>query len=437
MADQIFNVTCGFFNSVNSDRLYYAEDMNRPYNRVISNGVFATPQGTPSTDLQVVSAGTGMGILVNAGQGLFADKWFENEAAINITVPNNTGVVPRMDSVIVQVDTRASGRVGNIVYRTGNPASNPSPPAINNETGVTEYRLANIYVAPSANAINNDAITDLRGSSSCPWITSLIYQVDTSTLYSQWQAAYQSYYDNTTQEFEEYASEQRAAWEAFLESLTEELTVATDVIMYTNNVETDAQTSTVQIGIASYDKDTDILQVYINGLLAIADDEYTINADSAAVTFATPVSAGQDITFLVLKSIISADIQSAVSLIQTLDAKLSAFMQDSGWINFILESGATAYDSNSTPAVRKVGDRVYLRGAFKGVTALPKTVCTVPVSYRPAMAHQWTTAAINGTGVNDTVVMEITTGGSVRMIAASGSLSATDEISLATNYILD
>lgn len=436
MADQIFNVSCGFFDAVDSDRTYSAEQMNNPYKRLISNGVFATPQGTPSTDLQVVSAGSGMGIIVSVGQGLFADKWFQNEAAISITVPNNTGISPRMDSVIVQVDTRASGRVGNIVYRTGSPASNPVPPPINSVTGVTEYRLANVYVAPNANAINNDAITDLRGSSSCPWVTSLIYQVDTSVLFQQWQTAYESYYESSTQDFEEYTSEQRTAWEAFLQSLTDELTVATNVIMYTNNVKTAVQTSSVNIGIASFDKDTDILQVYINGLLGIAEDEYTINEAGTAITLTNPLSAGQDVSFVVFKSIISADIQSAVSLIQALDAKLSAFMADSGWINFTLESGATVYNSNA-PAVRNIGDRVYLRGQFKGVTSMPKTICTLPVAYRPAMAHQFTTAAVNGTTVVATVVMEITTAGYVRMIAASGTIGNTNGISLATNFALN
>ena len=52
MSEQIFNVECGFFHSMNGDREYFATDMNRPYKRVITNGVFATPAGTPSTDLQ-------------------------------------------------------------------------------------------------------------------------------------------------------------------------------------------------------------------------------------------------------------------------------------------------------------------------------------------------------------------------------------------------
>lgn len=181
MAEQIFAANCGFFNAVNYDRTYTSEDMNRPYSRIIADGVFLTAQGTASTDLQVVSAGAGMNITVKAGQGMFASKWFENPAAIMITVQNNTAIYPRFDSVIVQVDMRVSGRRGNIVYRTGTPASNPQPPAINQIANVTEYRLGNIYVAPNANTINNDAITDLRGTAACPWVKGLVTSIITSS----------------------------------------------------------------------------------------------------------------------------------------------------------------------------------------------------------------------------------------------------------------
>lgn len=437
MADQVFNVNCGFFDAVNKDRLYSADQMNNPYKRIISNGVFATPQGTPSTDLQVESAGSGMNIIVNAGEGLFADKWFQNPAGITITVPNNTGLTPRVDSVIVQVDTRVSGRVGNIVYRTGTPASSPSAPAINTVTGVTEYRVANIHVAAGANAINNDAITDMRGSSSCPWVTSLIYQMDTSTLFQQWQAAYSNYYDEQTQNYEEYVSEQRQAWEDFLSELTSELSVTTNVLMYTNNVTTEGQTSTVDIGIPSYDVDTDILQVFINGLLGIAEDEYTVNAAGTAVTFTNPLNAGQDVSFVVFKSVVSADLESTVSMMQRLDAMISNFMADGGWINFTLESGATAYDSTLKPAVRCIGNRVYIRGAIKGLTTTGNPICTLPMNYRPAMDHIYTTAAIDTSGnVNDTIVIRISAStGAVNLYAKSGSITSTNLISIATSFL--
>ena len=436
MADQTFVVNCGFFDAVNSDRTYSADDMNRPYKRLVADGVFATQSGTPSTDLQVVSAGNGMQITVQAGQGIFGGKWFENPSSILITVPNNTAINPRVDSVIVQVDKRSSGRVGNIVYRTGTASSSAAAPAINTVANVIEFRVANIYVAPSANTINNDAITDLRGSSSCPWVTSLIQQVDTSTLWAQWQAAYQNFYNSATMNYEDYVNEQRTAWEAFLQGLTSELTVATNVVMLTSSYTSTGSVTNIPINISSYDPTTDILQVFISGLLAVEGTDYTVNSNNTSITLTTAIKANQTVNFVVFKSIITGDIASAVSLIQTLDAKLSSFMSDSGWINFTLESGASAYDSNNTPGVRAIGGKIYLRGAFKGVTTLNSTICTLPVAYRPAMDHIFTTCAFSGTTVQDTVVMRVSaSNGTIKLAASSGSLSSSSMISIATHFL--
>jgi hypothetical protein len=436
MADQTFNVNCGFFDAINYDRTYTADDMNKPYSRVIADGVFATNQGTPSTDLQVISAGSGMNITVSPGQGIFASKWFENPSAILITVPDNTALYPRFDSVIVQVDKRSSGRVGNIVYRTGTPASDPQYPAINTVADVVEYAVAYVYVAAGANAINNDAITDLRGSSKCPWVTGLIQQVDTSTLWAQYQAAYQAYYDSATTDFENYTSEQREAWEEFLQTLTEDLKVTTNVLLFSSTFNATGSATVVPINIPTYNPDTDILQVFINGLLAIEGDEYTVNSDNENITLTTAIKAGNVVNFIVFKSVIGADIESAVTMIRKLDDKLSNFMADSGWINFYLESGAQAYDSNSTPGVRCIGNRVYLRGAIKNLTS-NSTFCTLPVAFRPAQDHVYTTSAANSSGtVNDEITITVSaTNGTVKLTAKSGSITSTDKISIATSFL--
>lgn len=437
MADQTFNVNCGFFDAVNNDRTYTANDMNKPYKRIIANGVFATPQGTPSTDLLVQSAGNGMIIKVLAGAGLFADKWFENPSAISITVPNNTSILPRRDSVIVQVDTRTQGRTGNIVYRTGTPASSPSAPSINTVSGVTEYRLANVYVASNANAINNDAIVDLRGSSSCPWVTSLIQQVDTSTLYQQWQTAYQNYFNESTADWENYENQRREEWEQFFADLTQDLTLSTNVIMLTSQYTTTATTTTIPVNIASYNPDTDILQVFINGLMAPSGAKYSYNRTNNSITLVNALQSGQTVNFVVFKSIITGDISSVQTLIQSLEDRIAQLHQDSGWINFTLESGASAYSNDYKPAVRCIGDRVYLRGSFKGVTSLGSTICTLPVAYRPAQNHIFTTAAVSGTTVQDTVTMIVQTNGSIKLAASSGSLSSTAMIGMCTNFPLN
>ena len=310
MADQTFAVHCGFFDAINSDRTYSADEMNRPYRRVISNGVFATPQGNPSTDLQVVES-SGMNIICKAGEGLFADKWFENPSSIVITVPDNTSTVPRIDSVLVQVDTRTSGRVGNIVHRTGTPASSPVPPAINQTEGVVEYRLANIRVNAGVTSIMGRYITDRRGSSDCPWVTSLIYQVDTSTLYDQWQAAY-----------EEYFEAEKAIWDAWYAQLTEDLDVSMTLDRHVNTVTTTPQTTGyIPIGLA-YNHNTDILEVYINGLRAVEGTHYVV-VDDTKILVENQLQIGQEVTFVVMRSVISGSATNIMVLLQELESQIA------------------------------------------------------------------------------------------------------------------
>lgn len=438
MADQIFNVECGFFDSVNKDRLYTAEEMNRPYKRVITNGVFATPQGTASTDLQILSASDGMKIIVKKGEGLFGDKWFENPTDFTIVVPNNTNIVPRRDSVIVQIDKRQNGRVGSIVYREGTPASSPVPPDIGTVDNVIEYRIANIYVAAGATAINQDAIVDLRGSSECPWVTSLIKQVDTSTLFAQWQAAYQNYYDTTTQEMNSYITLEKAKFEEFLAGLTEDLTISTTLVTFDSHyTTTENNTTIIPIGIASYNKDADILYVFINGLKAVPTVDYSISSDSANITLTKPLRANQSISFLALQSVFIGDPETAITKIQELDTKISPLLSDSGWTNFTLESGATSFDTTTTPAVRKSGNQVFIRGAIKGLDTVNTPIATLPTNMRPTMNHQFVAIAFANNTIAANCVIEVKTTGTIVIAAKSGTIPATAMLPIATQFILN
>lgn len=222
MAEQRIKVNCGFFDSINDDRLYSAEEMNRPYRRLVSNGVFAKQNGQPANDLQVLS-NNGMNIIVKQGDGIFADKWFNNPNDKVITIDTNTDIVPRIDSIIVQVSSLTDERAGYIMYKKGTPASEPQPPTLNTNESVKEYRLANIYVDVNANNILQSNITDLRGSSECPWITGLIEQVDTSQLFLQYQKAYEDFYNNIENEFQNYYNETTEGFQEWFESLQDTL----------------------------------------------------------------------------------------------------------------------------------------------------------------------------------------------------------------------
>ena len=427
MADQKFQINGGFFDSINNDRLYSADDMNRPYKRVITEGIFATPAGTPSTDLQVVSAESGMNIIVKKGEGLLGGKWFESASDLAITVSSNTNIVPRRDSIIIQIDKRQSGRVPNVVYREGTPSSNPQVPAINTVDNVIERRVANIYVAAGANYIGNDAIVDLRGSSECPWITSLIKQVDTSTLYNQYRAAYDAYYQQETE-----------AFNAFMEQLTEQLTVSTNVVTLESHfVSSVDNTKEVPINITGFNKSTDVLMVRVNKLFASEGTDYTISSDSSKITLTKDIKANNNIDFLVLKSMVVGDIATVTQQLNSLNTAIAALNADSGWIDFTLESSAQSFDTTTTPAIRKFGNEVYLRGSIKGFNTLNTTICTLPANMRPVMNHQFTACAIADGSIAATCVFEISTAGTLKLIAKSGTIANTTMLSIATQFVLN
>lgn len=217
MVDDVkYPVNAGFFNAINKDREYSADDMNRPYRKLISNGVFATPKGTASDDLQVFTANNGMNIIVSKGDAIIGNKWFENPNDLTITISQNSEILPRIDSIIAQVDRTQAGRAGNIVYRQGSASSNPVHPEINTDEDIFELRIADIIISPSCVKVTQELITDCRGSNECPWITSLIHQVDTSTLYTQWKAAYQKYYEDQKIEHDEYFEAFKRTMASFL-----------------------------------------------------------------------------------------------------------------------------------------------------------------------------------------------------------------------------
>ena len=189
----------GFYNSVGEDRKYNAEDMCRPYRRLVSNGVFAAPDGSPSIDFQVV-ANNNMTVTVKAGEGIFFDKWAELDAdeLINLDVADPT--YARIDSVVIEIDTTVGVRAGSVKLLKGTPASNPSAPAITRTSTIYQYRLANITIAANATVITQSLIEDTRAGAECGFITSLVQQPDLASLWSGFQDAWNTWFDHIKEE---------------------------------------------------------------------------------------------------------------------------------------------------------------------------------------------------------------------------------------------
>ncbi len=194
-------ITSGFFNSINGDRKYDARQIGMYLGKVVSSGVFPNP----STNLQVTAAG-GMNIQVHPGRAMIDGHWMDNDGVHVITLEDADIALARMDAVVMRLDENDGARAIGLEVKKGSPSAAPVSPVMVREGYVQEYCLALIYVPPTKNdgtqEIIQANITDTRPDTSvCGWITSLIQQVDTSTLFMQWQDAYQRFYDASGVEF--------------------------------------------------------------------------------------------------------------------------------------------------------------------------------------------------------------------------------------------
>lgn len=175
------SVTGGFFNSVNGDRTYDAEDMNSILSGVITEGVYST-----IGDRFNVTA-NGSGVNVGSGRAWLFDHWIYNDSIFSIPdgsdqpstssttvhddVPPAHPSLNRYDAVIISVSTATSNRYCKLMIATGIPSSstNPAKPGMADSSTVRHYPVAYIYRPAGTNAITASRISYNVGNDSLPW----------------------------------------------------------------------------------------------------------------------------------------------------------------------------------------------------------------------------------------------------------------------------
>lgn len=293
-------VTSGFFNSENGDRVYDADQMSLYFEGLVSSGVFEKVG-----DRLQVTAGTGMSVNVGTGRAIISSKWVKNDSALNLEISASDLQKNRIDAIAIRFD--ASARSVSIVVKEGTPTTGAAtPPTRATGADVYELFLAYVSVPKTTTAITQDLITDLRWSANCGWVTGLIKQVTTSDLYDQWAAAYNAYYAQSTATFNAYMSAKEDEFDTWFAHLTQQLNVDTTLHTYQNSVTVPNGTTDVNVGISQFDSEYDLLLAYIGGVLLVQGDDYTITGtgDTAKITLTLPTVNINDITFIVIKSVI-------------------------------------------------------------------------------------------------------------------------------------
>ena len=162
------SVTSGFFNSLDSDRLYNAEQMSQILMGIIHDGVFKDV----GTALKVV-AYEGNTIRVGIGKAWFDNYWLYNDTILPIEMTPAAVAQPRYDAVVIDVNWGDSVRACTIITKEGTAQSSPTHPSMINSSTQKQYPLAYILRPAGSTSIIADNIEDQRGSSSCPFIQRL------------------------------------------------------------------------------------------------------------------------------------------------------------------------------------------------------------------------------------------------------------------------
>lgn len=283
-------VRYGYFNSVDGDRKYNAEDMTMYFKGLVSDGIYQT-----IGNMFAVTATSGLTVSIGTGRALVNMHWIECDAPFTITFDAASVSSDTYQLIVLRCNLADNVRSVGVFTKT---SSDGTISLTNNDT-VTELCIARVRIRANASSISQSDIRDYRGSSYCPWITGLIKQVDVSQLNAQ----FYKYYEEQTAELEAYMAQQKASFDSWLSSLQSELQVNTKLKKYQYSYEITTANER-EIPLISNYEDGDVLLAHINGVLYVEGDEYTIDAENRKIILRKPATKDNLITQILIKSII-------------------------------------------------------------------------------------------------------------------------------------
>lgn len=203
-----------FFNDVNDDRVYLAEDFAMFFSTLIANGVFPNP----STNLQVlVNEEIPMDITIKPGKAWINGYLYWNpDNLVKNLEPAYTN--PRIDRVVIR--WVSNSREIKAYVLTGIPGAVPVAPELTRNSDVWELAIADIWVGANVTTITQANITDTRLSNGlCGIVHALVQQVDVTTIFNQYQAWYLETVNDATTDIATMLSAFQSSFNAWFTSI--------------------------------------------------------------------------------------------------------------------------------------------------------------------------------------------------------------------------
>lgn len=219
---------CGFFDAnlvgEEYDRVYLAAQFAAYFASFIGNGVYAEH----SNQLQVVAMPTPqMQVGVEKGQGWINGYWYENTDTMYLPIEVADGVLNRIDSIVLRLGF--AERNMWLMVKKGTPAVNPIAPEVTRTADYYDLQLATVSIPASSIRITQAQIQDTRMNQDvCGWVTGVVKQLDTTTLFNQFETYFQEFKENNQADYEEWTEAQKQAWLSWVSGQETDFTNWTD-----------------------------------------------------------------------------------------------------------------------------------------------------------------------------------------------------------------
>lgn len=181
----------GFYNSVDYDRPYDAEDVSQLFDGLITDGVFDS-----IGDILATVPGNGLQVLVKSGKAWFDHTWSINDTEMPLSIEAPDVTLSRYDAVVLEVDSSVGVRANSIKIVKGTPATSPLKPVMQNTETLHQHPLAYISVRGGATSIQKSDIEIMVGRNECPFVTGLIKSVDITDLFQKWEGDFDTWFSN-------------------------------------------------------------------------------------------------------------------------------------------------------------------------------------------------------------------------------------------------
>lgn len=181
-----------FFNDIDDDRVYFAEDFARHLAKYFTNGIF-------NNELQVI-ANNDMTVTIKEGDANIEGYRYTNTGDLTKTIDTADGALKRIDNVVIRLDL--TNRLISAQIIKGTFSDSPSAPSLVRSSTIYDLKLAEIYVDNGVTSITQSAITDTRFNKNvCGNVVSTVETINTTDVYNQLYTKFEEIIQQETTEF--------------------------------------------------------------------------------------------------------------------------------------------------------------------------------------------------------------------------------------------